>query len=157
MAKQIEVISRGLIRCARGILLCRNVQGGYSYLPGGRVEFGEPARETLRRELLEEAALAIRPTTLALVAEGRFEEQRVHHEVNLVFHVEPEEWPNAVLSREDDIEFHWAPWESLEELDLRPASIREFTASSKHMLDRVAEEGLQFLSMKYRERAKPHL
>jgi hypothetical protein len=30
-------------------------------------------------------------------------------------------------------------------------------ASSKHMLDRVAEEGLQFLSMKYRERAKPHL
>jgi ADP-ribose pyrophosphatase YjhB (NUDIX family) len=147
MAKHIEVIARGLIPGARGILLCRNVKGGYSYLPGGRGEFGEPAREALRRELLEEAALAIRPTTLALVTEGRFEEQGVHHEVNLVFHVELKGGPNEVLSREENIEFHWAPWESLEELDLRPASIREFTASSKHMLDRVAEEGLQFLSM----------
>gem|GEM_PF-6887474 len=51
--KHIEVIARGLIIANNALLLCRNVAGGYWYLPGGHVEPGESAAEALSRELVE--------------------------------------------------------------------------------------------------------
>jgi ADP-ribose pyrophosphatase YjhB (NUDIX family) len=38
-------------------------------LPGGKIDFGEPARETARREILEELGIEIEVTGLACISE----------------------------------------------------------------------------------------
>src|SRR5262249_814619 len=43
----IEVIARGLLRDRSQILVCQSLKHGYCYLPGGHVEFGEPAAVAL--------------------------------------------------------------------------------------------------------------
>ena len=54
------------------VLLARHEKGGESYwvLPGGAVEPGETLAEALRRELREEAALAVEPGDILFVNDG---------------------------------------------------------------------------------------
>lgn len=132
MAKHtIEVIARGIIGHGDAVLLCVNRAGGYSYLPGGHVEFEESATEALIREVAEETGLKMHATRLLLVTEESFYDgKRMRHEVNLVFHVEHSLGRGAVRrlvpSREGKIEFRWCRHDELMTVDLRPASIREW-------------------------------
>lgn len=79
--------------------MCRNVKGDYYYLPGGHVEFGEPADIALAREFMEEAGVHTQVGELMLVTEHSFVRERAnkkdkaYHELNLVFHVEHLELP----------------------------------------------------------------
>jgi ADP-ribose pyrophosphatase YjhB (NUDIX family) len=129
---EVELIARGvLIRRAR-ILLCKSIKHQYLYLPGGHIEFGEPAKRSLEREFLEECGLAVRATELLVVSEESFDSsRRTHHEVNVVFHVE---WPNetrlgAVQSREPGISFEWVPLSDVADRDVRPPSIKAWLAA----------------------------
>jgi len=126
--KHIEVIARGVLRRGASVLLCRNIAGGYSYLPGGHVEPGEAAADALRREFEEETGMAIAVGAPLLIAEARFvQDGRPRHEMNLVFHVEHAaggEPPASVPSREPDIAFDWTTQESLGDVDLRPAFLK---------------------------------
>jgi len=66
--------------------MCRNIAGGYLYLPGGHIEFAEPASEALRRELMEETNQKITVGPLLLTTESTFHDgQSDHHEINLIF------------------------------------------------------------------------
>lgn len=124
MSKSIEVISRGLMTQGSLILACRNDAGGYYYLPGGHVDFGEGAGDALCRELAEEAELHVDLGELALMTEGSFQAGgKLHHEINIVFHVK-HSISGQVKSRESEISFHWLDVASLANLDLRPASIK---------------------------------
>jgi 8-oxo-dGTP diphosphatase len=127
----IEVIARGLLLRDGEALLCRDVAAGYLYLPGGHVEFDEPAAAALEREFVEECGLEVRAGPLLLVTEERFDHRRRHHEVNLVFHVEPAKGPapDTIASREKDIAFEWIPLAAAQELDVRPESIRAWLAA----------------------------
>jgi 8-oxo-dGTP diphosphatase len=127
----IEVIARGLLLRDGQALLCRSVRDGYLYLPGGHVEFDEPAAVALARELVEECGLSVRVGPLLLVTEERFDHKRRHHEINLVFHVEPARGPapETVTSREPDIAFEWVPLAAAQELDVRPPTIRAWLAA----------------------------
>jgi len=88
-ANQIELIARGLLIRDNAVLLCRNAEHGYLYLPGGHVEFDESAEQALVREFLEETGRQCRVGDLLLAAELRFtQDRRARHEVSLVFHVE---------------------------------------------------------------------
>jgi ADP-ribose pyrophosphatase YjhB (NUDIX family) len=144
--RHIEVIARGLFTRGQWVLVCRNLKAGYCYLPGGHVEFGEPAAAALTRELEEETGLKIESGRCLLVTEGFFaDRKREHHEVNLVFHVEhlrgarggTDEWegagpssgpslgpPPPVPSLESKIAFEWIDIASLIGIDLRPQAIK---------------------------------
>ncbi len=125
----IEIIARGVLVHQSRVLVCRNVKHGYCYLPGGHVEFGERASESLAREITEELGLDSRIGAFLFGTEEVFETgSRKHHEVNVVFHVEqlgPEpDPPAAVPSKERSIAFEWIDLAALHETDLRPDSIK---------------------------------
>lgn len=121
--RSIEFIARGLaIRDGR-VLLCRNVKHGYYFLPGGHVEFGETAGDAIVREFKEESGSTVACGPAALVAEHLFERKKGPcHEVNVVFHVELH--GVEIKSLESKIEFEWVDLAQLNELDLRPTSIK---------------------------------
>jgi 8-oxo-dGTP pyrophosphatase MutT (NUDIX family) len=128
----IEVICRGVLIRAGKVLICRSEKGGYFYLPGGHVEFDEPATIALAREFEEECGIKVAALDCVLVTEGNFDAgRRRHHEVNLVFHVEPVDPTSLddIKSRESDIGFEWADLASMVDLDLRPNAIRAWLAS----------------------------
>lgn len=122
--KKIELIARALIFRDGKVLLCRSVDGGHRYLPGGHVEPGESSRQALTREMLEEAGIAVRVGNLALVHEHCFEQGgRARHEVNLVFHVELEPHQGMLTSREAEIAFDWEPLASLQRSGFVPQDL----------------------------------
>jgi ADP-ribose pyrophosphatase YjhB (NUDIX family) len=133
----IEFIARGCLIHGSRVLLCRNVKHGYAYLPGGHVEFQESAASALAREFLEECGLPIRVGGLALVSEGVFPaRKRMHHEVNLVFHVEQtsarsenRDGPLPVESREPGISFEWIELAAIPETDVRPIAAKAWLAT----------------------------
>jgi len=120
----IEVIARGIVKNRSGcVLLCKNLKHGYFYLPGGHVELGEPASESLRREFLEETGLRVRVKNLVACEEHRFAQKgRSRHEINLVFHVELHSSTETVQALEKHLGFEWVPVNGLGKRDLRPAS-----------------------------------
>lgn len=123
----IEILARALITSRGRVLLCQNRKHAYSYLPGGHVEFGEPAARAVERELLEEAGVAVHAGRLVRAEELAFDQNGTRrHELTLVFHVEHE--LDQVASREPGIEFHWAGIDHLSSLDIRPATIKTWLA-----------------------------
>ncbi len=126
LPSRIETIARCLILHGSHVLLCRDLKGGYSYLPGGHVEPGETAMDAVQRELLEETGASIGAGEVLLVAEHLFVQRgKPKHEINMVFHVEHRlEADKPVPSLESHIEFWWADLASLPEVDLRPEFMR---------------------------------
>ena len=84
-----ECIARGLCTAHGRVLLCQNLKHSYYYLPGGHIEFAEPAAAALAREFLEETGLAATIGSPLLITEQAFTQgKKARHEINIVFHVE---------------------------------------------------------------------
>ena len=103
------------------VLLHRAVQSDYWILPGGRVEMMEQARDTLQREMLEEAGLPVTVGRLIWIVENFFVDGDVRfHEVGLYFEMNT---PTDSLAGQrmsflgqegaDEIEFRWCPLDEL--------------------------------------------
>ncbi len=136
---EIELIARGVLIADGHVLLCRHVAGGYRYLPGGHVEFGEPAHAALARELAEESDVRAAVGPLVHADEHVFRQKgRLRHEINLVFHVEQAapapsptsttsapNGPTPVASREGGIAFDWIRIDALDDAEIRPAYAAE--------------------------------
>lgn len=130
----IEIIARGLLTHHGRVLLCRNVKHGYYYLPGGHVEFAEPARVALDREMQEECGMGVEVGPLLLTGEECFHDgKKEHHEINLVFHMEQlggaSTPPEQVPSKEHQIAFDWIELAQLPECVLYPESIKAWLMS----------------------------
>ena len=138
---QPEIIARGLLTRGPAILVCRNLAKGYCYLPGGHVEPGELAAESLVREFAEETGLKVNVGPPALVAEVVF--GKGGHEINAVFHVEHRgPPPETVESQEPDIGFEWLDAAAIVDADLRPRAIKAWLVGGG--LDH--DSGVEFVS-----------
>ncbi|MAY74441.1 MAG: hypothetical protein CMJ31_06900 [Phycisphaerae bacterium] len=138
--REIEVISRGLVRDGGRVLVCRAVKAGYVYLPGGHVEFGESAAEGLAREFVEELGWEVRVGELIMASEARFRQGGCdRHELNLVFHVEHTPGAEA-RSLETKIAFEWMDAAALVASDVRPPAVADWLAEifSREASDQVA-------------------
>ncbi|MCX5662225.1 MAG: NUDIX domain-containing protein [Planctomycetota bacterium] len=103
----IEIIARGVWIVGKQLLICRNRKRGHCFLPGGHVEFGEPAGVALAREFVEETGLHVAVGPFLGGIEASFVEPFVkpskqggkkakagpasggqpHHEINLLFRI----------------------------------------------------------------------
>ncbi|MEI6971956.1 MAG: NUDIX domain-containing protein [bacterium] len=127
-SREIEVIARGV--CIKGgrLLLCHSKGAPNTYLPGGHVEFGEDARESLRREMEEEMGLPFTVGRFLGVVEHAYKRKgEPQHEVNLVFEMTCRSLGVAgqPQSREDYIEFLWVPQAELGTAGLEPHPLRK--------------------------------
>lgn len=124
----IETIARGVCVKDNHLLVCLPAKGGRAYLPGGHIEFGEPAQVALEREILEEMGLVANAGRFLAVSENRFEQKcEMHCEINLVFALDipkiaPPVDPPAT---ESWIRFAWVPLtqEALAAVNLLPAHL----------------------------------
>lgn len=118
--KDIELLARGVIIRNGSILLAHSLGAGNTYLPGGHIEWGEPAKRALERELLEETGLRLRAGKFLGAVEHSFGKgKRRTHEINLIFLVEGRIY-YKVVSRETKIEFLWQPLTKLRTVNLQP-------------------------------------
>jgi 8-oxo-dGTP pyrophosphatase MutT (NUDIX family) len=125
--KQVEILVRGLFVKGGRLLLCRTGSASLTYLPGGHVEFGEAARESLKREVLEELGCRASVGRFLGAVEHKFTQNgEVHHEVNLVFGmtVYGLEAGKPVHSVEGHLGFSWLPVTKVRTSDLEPAVLR---------------------------------
>lgn len=133
----IETIARGFATHGSSVLLCRSKEQGHHYLPGGHIEFGEPARTALAREMLEEAGIGCVVGPLLLTEEQVFTQKgKNRHEITLIFRIDRLEMasgddgtPPAVRSVEDHIDFVWVELASVADLEIYPVSTKAWLAS----------------------------
>lgn len=131
MENELEVLARLLIRRDTRILLCRNKKRGYTFLPGGHVEFGEDAAHAVRRECQEEFGAVPRVHDLAAVIEQLFvQDGRPRHEYSVLFRGELAVG-EEVVSRERKIEFVWVEEAELESARLLPAQLAQVIREAK--------------------------
>ena len=107
---------------------CRSRLGEYYALPGGGQHADETLEEAVRREVLEETGLTVRPVRLAAVyeriASGR--EDGANHKLYFIFQCELEDVPQAAPTETDtcQIGMEWVPVEGIERENLFPAAVR---------------------------------
>lgn len=122
--KSIEILVRGVCVVQGQVLLCHSKGAGNTYLPGGHVEFREPARTALEREIVEELGCRARAGRFLGCVEHTFRQKGTWHaEINLLFELRiPGLTPAAPPpAREEWIEFQWAPLTRLRQARLEPA------------------------------------
>lgn len=128
----IENLARGVYVADGHVLLCRPKKGGYTYLPGGHIEFGETSRAALVREMKEETGLDATAGDLLGVVESQFDQKGKRHcEISLVYRLALARGlspADPVPSREDWIEFVWWPVAKLAEANLLPSDMARFVS-----------------------------
>ena len=120
----IENIARGVCVVDGRVLLCRPKKGGYTYLPGGHIEFGEKGAEALRREVREELGVDSTVGDLLGVVESSFVQHgKPHAEISLVYRLSLADLD--AKSQEDWIEVVWWPVDRLDEANLLPPEMKK--------------------------------
>jgi len=126
----------GLILHQGQVLLTRDNDGPYYYLPGGKLRMNETSIETIVREMQEEIHETVKVERLLWVVENFFQEQRnraFYHEFSLYYLLSiPEtskilEQPISTFyeANQVKIEMKWVPLNELEKLPIFPEFLKE--------------------------------
>lgn len=117
--QKFEVIARAVILHKNKILLCKQKEKDYYFLPGGHVEWGEGAQYALARELVEELNTPFKNFLFIGATENFFSGRQ---EINLLFAVsggKPSE-----KSVEDHLEFCFVSKDEFSRMDVMPKSMK---------------------------------
>lgn len=123
---------RAIIEREGRFLLTREIGSGFSFLPGGHVEPGEPAVVALQRELREELGVNGRVGAFVGAIEHAWSDTggQPHQEVNLLFRVAAGSVGGSDLaSREPHLEVFWCDPSAFDRVDLRPEPLRDLLVS----------------------------
>lgn len=123
--------ARGIITSGAYVLLVRAKGDDKTFLPGGHIEFSEPAKQALKRELWEEASIAAEVGEFIGAAENEwFEQDTLNAEINLIFAVKTDlRAQQPVISNEPHLEFLWAHQTEMAHYNLYPVSLRDLIAT----------------------------
>lgn len=147
---KFESIVRAIIIVNQEVLLQRSVERDEFALPGGHIEVGETAKQSLVRELKEEAGLDIKVGKLVYVNENFFEQgDQEFHEIGLYFLADIQgEPPRKVESLESHIDFWFIGLDGLAQIDLYPSFLKtvlpedassRFSEIEKHIVQKGDE------------------
>lgn len=119
-----EIITRAVIINRGKILLCHQKNKRYYFFPGGHIEFGESAKDALRRELKEEFGAKVVNAKLIGSSENFYGKTKAkHHELNLIFAVKLN--TPKVQAVEDHIYFSWIAIENFQRITVLPKSLHK--------------------------------
>ncbi len=127
MKGQIECPVRALIIDNNKILLCRPIDKDYFFLPGGHIEFGEYAKDTLNREIMEELGVGVRKVQSLGFIDNIYDDKdegMTRHEINLIYFVEL--LSTKLKLTEEHISFEWVNVLDMEKINLLPAPVKRF-------------------------------
>ncbi len=119
---KFHYIVRGVIRHGDHVLLCKQRTGDYTFLPGGHIEFGEPAKAALHRELEEEIGVDARIGSFVGAIENGWGGE---FEISLVFEVDDHGLtaatpPQPASEAEAHLAFIWARKDQLAASNILP-------------------------------------
>lgn len=124
LINQIENIVRAVVIKDKRILLCRAVETGHYFLPGGHIEFGDDAITALNREVMEELGTTVlNPVFIGCMENFYGDASSRHHEYCIIFQCELED--PQIKSKETHLEFVWATREELETLKFLPPHFKQ--------------------------------
>ncbi|MBT2757589.1 NUDIX domain-containing protein [Mesobacillus foraminis] len=113
------------------VLLHKAVNERHWSLTGGRVEIAEEAKESIKREFLEELDVDISVNRLVWIAENFFEYNGMDiHELGLYFSVSSNPHPYAINSTPfygmegERLMYRWTPIEEIGNVELYPEFLR---------------------------------
>lgn len=119
----IEIVARGVMVRDGHILVCHNLKKSNTFLPGGHVEWNESARESLRREIVEEMGRKSRVGRFLGACEHTYLwKKKQVCEINLVFEFDiPKLRPGKpVPSAEAKLTFEWLPLKKIPGSSMEP-------------------------------------
>jgi len=124
MQENIELIVRALVIRDRKILVCQTLGRDYFFLPGGHVEFNEPMRDALRRELYEEIGAILKEAQFIGAIENLFDQDSdKKHEVSFIFNVDID--LKQIISKEAHVSFYWFPMDKFIEANIAPPALKD--------------------------------
>jgi|SRR5579883_1295126 8-oxo-dGTP pyrophosphatase MutT (NUDIX family) len=140
----------GIALRANQVLLNRLEDQKFWFLPGGRVEMGEPSDVALRREILEELQEEVQIGRLLWINENFFggEKRKKYHELGLYYLIDfaPESpvlrasEPFLASDGHTRLMFQWFPLERLDKVTLYPPflveGLRNLPEQTVHLLER---------------------
>jgi 8-oxo-dGTP pyrophosphatase MutT (NUDIX family) len=137
----------------RGHVLCQMAdRQGFWFLPGGRAELGESAKETLFREMQEELGIDVKVERLVYIIENFFTHAggSSEHEIALYFLMTAPDDAYLYQSLEtfmhedemgNHLRFDWLPIARLEEFRLYPSVLQKLLREIPRYTVHIEEHG----------------
>jgi 8-oxo-dGTP diphosphatase len=127
MNQPFHHLTRGIFLKDRRVLLARAKGHRNTFLPGGHIEFGESAKDALKREVLEELGLTCEIGKFIGVVEHTWLKKGILNcELNQLFEASSYDLNSTqpLTSNEPHLEFIWCDIDALDAYNLQPYPLR---------------------------------